>query len=826
MMMDTVSACRHLRSVLRVHALLAGGVVLLALALTPARGDRLPLPPELQEKVNEVVDFGVLFLRKTQLADGTWPALQADQSGWRVAYAALPALTLLECGEPPRDRVIQRAAAFVRRAVVQTYQPTVTKTYELALAILLLDRLAEAKAGEARDKVLIQTMALQLIASQNYTGGWGYECAQRGWLLSAGRQAKLMAALRRPAAEDEAGLMGDDKPDANGRAGARGPRGGNAEWPLNLSPELRSLPVLQNPELFDLKADEKTQAPFFAVTDNSNSQFAILALWAARRHDVPLDRTMRMVVRRYETSQNKDGAWDYNYSFGGRGDSAAMNCCALLGLALGRGAGPDKEAVKGLSKDPHIVAGFAALSKHVGKDGAPNPYFLWSLERVAVLYDLPKIGDKDWYRWGAEKLVASLQSRAGLGGYWETKQFPGSSPVIDTSMALLFLKKSNLIKDAARKLPVDSDDLAKRVMDKLGPVAAPPKASVPPPPAPTPQAPMPTEPPAVNPSPPPEPAAPTPPQNTGPAPPRGGFGSPGARGPGAQQAAAKSGSEAKSEIGSRKVWVISLLSGCGVLAVASVLLLWMHVRRKAAADADEEDHDRPRKGKRKSGAATARNSKAGATKSGIVAKTAPESSAAAAGEVVEVTDVFDDPDEIEAEESGAEVLEESPESASDSAAAAPPQNGRAAAPPAGEMEATEVVEDHVSPAPAPAARRRPKAAPASGGPRNGSPPAPVRKPPPPAVPPTQDDEVDVIDGLGDDLEVIGEPEEPPAAPRRPAQQPGRRPPAPVVTDDDALEVVDDEESDRRPTGRSRDNGAVSDGADDDAVDVLDDGDDI
>jgi hypothetical protein len=32
-------------------------------------------------------------------------------------------------------------------------------------------------------------------------------------------------------------------------------------------------------------------------------------------------------------------------------------------------------------------------------------YFLWSLERVAVLYKLQTIGSKDWYAWAAEMLV-------------------------------------------------------------------------------------------------------------------------------------------------------------------------------------------------------------------------------------------------------------------------------------------------------------------------------------------------------------------------------------------------------------------------------------
>jgi hypothetical protein len=34
----------------------------IALFVTPGRADRLPLPPALQEKVNNAVDYGVIFL--------------------------------------------------------------------------------------------------------------------------------------------------------------------------------------------------------------------------------------------------------------------------------------------------------------------------------------------------------------------------------------------------------------------------------------------------------------------------------------------------------------------------------------------------------------------------------------------------------------------------------------------------------------------------------------------------------------------------------------------------------------------------------------------
>ncbi len=78
-----------------------------------------------------------------------------------------------------------------------------------------------------------------------------------------------------------------------------------------------------------------------------------------------------------------------------------MDCCSLLGLAVGHGIAHGKEAVNAV-QDKKIIDGFAALKQIIGAPaGAPsdippaNLYFLWSLERVGVVYDLATIADKD-----------------------------------------------------------------------------------------------------------------------------------------------------------------------------------------------------------------------------------------------------------------------------------------------------------------------------------------------------------------------------------------------------------------------------------------------
>jgi hypothetical protein len=407
---------------------LVASVVLVAVG--PARAEQPPLPGALQEKVNAAVRSGLGFLKRTQEPNGSW-APPGERH--RVGYAALPALALLECGATRDDPQVARAAAFVRGQV-----PHLNGTYELALGLLLLDRL-----GDPNDKKPIQTLALRLIAGQRVTGGWGYTCPVPGAL----DQAELLRVLQelypppQPAAADK-----------NDPAAAK-----NAAPKKVVIPNaLKVYPVLQDPDLHKLvepapAADGKRP---FGLTDNSNTQFAILALAAANRWDVPVTHTMELVARRFVTSQEKEGGWGYGYQFaGGSTETAAMDCAGLIGLAVAHGiAARQRGVAPNPLSEPRAARGLAALGKLIAqpsKHPQSNRYLLWSIERVGVLYDVAKIGETEWYRWGAELLVANQQDK----GFWPIGPYPGSHSVLDTSMALLLLRKANLVKDLVAQAP-------------------------------------------------------------------------------------------------------------------------------------------------------------------------------------------------------------------------------------------------------------------------------------------------------------------------------------------------------------------------------------
>jgi hypothetical protein len=473
---------------------LAGCAVLTLLLLNAfPYAEAAPLNKEEQMLVDHAIDAGAAYLKRSQGSNGTWAGPKEKH---QLGYAVLPGLTLLECGVPAKEQVVRRVAVQVRRAAAN-----LTATYELSLCILFLDRL-----GDPKDHDLIQTLAVRLIAGQMETGGWTYNCP----LVNHKTRDEMLALLRKldPPEPMEAVAKAGREPLADTPARPKpatppleGTTTGKPSSTPQLGggvPELPDPPMKKKPIAADKPAKaDKPNAPVViprhlknltvfrtnveppqrsgkkrgkweerVSTDNSNTQFAILALWAAQRYDVPARRTMQLMIRRFENSQNLDGSWGYRFPHS-EGE-AAMTCVGLLGLAVGHGIAHQPNGGDGKTVvDPRILKGFSALSQSVGRPTGTwrnlpmeNTYYLWSLERVGVLYGLPTVGGREWYRWGAEILIANQQPR----GFWNSTHYPGSSPTIDTCMALLFLKRANFVADLSKKLNIKPEDLNETII--------------------------------------------------------------------------------------------------------------------------------------------------------------------------------------------------------------------------------------------------------------------------------------------------------------------------------------------------------------------------
>jgi hypothetical protein len=355
--------------------------------------------------VQPAVDRGVAFLKaKVPLLApnlSTRGHQEIPDAAWVAGVAGLIGLTLLECGVPADDPAVLRVAEIVR-----TEAPRMDKIYTLSTALFFLNRWAESRPLKEPDRKLAQTFALRIIAGQLSRGVWWYD----GVILPPEGEAKLLAELK----------QGTYKPS-------------------------RSRPY-----------------------SLSNTQFAMLALWGARKHGVPVREPLLAAAGHFHASQFPDGHWIY-------GDtqavpiSATSTCAGLISLALEKVLLEDKEFASARPKAARartkadVNKAFAFVAKSIGRktgdpggaapqyagtlfqaDSVGDLYFLWSLERLAVIYGKPRIGGKDWFDWGYP-LVLKAQRDDGSWHDW-------SGPLPDTCFALLFLKRANIAKDLTDKL--------------------------------------------------------------------------------------------------------------------------------------------------------------------------------------------------------------------------------------------------------------------------------------------------------------------------------------------------------------------------------------
>lgn len=186
--------------------------------------------------------------------------------------------------------------------------------------------------------------------------------------------------------------------------------------------------------------------------DNSNTQFALLGIWAAGRHGFDANGALEAIDAHFRGSTVQDGRWGYQR--GGPGTNS-MTCAGLMGLAISAARPKLAERQTARARGAALAADplFASALKAVSADGrrigsATDIYYLWSLERVCVALGLRDLDGFDWYAAGAGMLLRQQLE----DGSWPDLTW-GKLP--NTCLALLFLRKANLAFELDRvlKLP-------------------------------------------------------------------------------------------------------------------------------------------------------------------------------------------------------------------------------------------------------------------------------------------------------------------------------------------------------------------------------------
>ncbi|MBN9521354.1 HEAT repeat domain-containing protein [bacterium] len=404
-------------------------------------------PAATPEQIEAAVAKGVASIKKRY---GAGPVAGAAGTDHGIGPPALAGLALLEAKTPAADATVQAIAKGVRE---QAYRET--RTYQISLALLFLDRLEDRA-----DVPLVQALAVRLMAGQSTRGGWTYSAIDT---VPDADVQKLRATVQTAEL-----VTNRDGPQAGPRLHPAVQEYANALW-----------------------AARNGARPM--TDDNSNTQFAVLALWAARKHGVPVDAALHLIERRFLGTQDAQGGWPYSPDPGmGAAGTPAMTCAGLLAMATAIGRREEKRVKAepppkadppppGKANDPffnppprpegkgpagpkrpmdardHSAArgfGFlgAALANAArggsGGEEVQNLYFLWSLERVGVIYGVDRIGGIDWYAAGADYLVRIQDA----DGAWSRGSYGAD---VLTPFAVLFLSKANLARDLSSRVRAD-----------------------------------------------------------------------------------------------------------------------------------------------------------------------------------------------------------------------------------------------------------------------------------------------------------------------------------------------------------------------------------
>ena len=361
------------------------------------------------ETVEKAIHEGVAYLRTIQIAAGEEFGDSFKPHGKeRLGSTALAVLTLAACDVPLEDPAMQRALSWM-----VTQKPT--RTYERAISLMAFDKaytppeervVTRMKRGKPVRKLTaphrkwcIETFETLMKSAQS-PGTWGYPATGRTSFRYDTSNTQYAVLAMRSAAN-----LGFEIKDSS--------------W----------LAVIRFFKLIRAKHEGKGTVHLIreGQATKDDGKYA--------QSGIPKVLVDEIAGFKYGSLSSYLNPW------------GSMTCAGIASLAIARHALEESGSAKWNPKlseevEQLIRGGWAWLDRNWAVDRHPeNPenrwlyYYLYSLERAAVLDRVKRVAGRDWYYEGAVELLV----RRNRNGSWGRG---GGSRVAPTCFALLFLKRA------------------------------------------------------------------------------------------------------------------------------------------------------------------------------------------------------------------------------------------------------------------------------------------------------------------------------------------------------------------------------------------------
>jgi len=368
------------------------GALLLLAGLVVAEDDRPAIPvgdPLLQRQINAAIDRGVANLKAIQRPGGYWSGPEDERDLLKTADQSNVCGTTALC-------LYALAASGVPKE-----DPAIVRG--------LLFLRAHADAFEGANSCATYANALLVLALTRIDP----------------------RAYRRVIRETADRLVGGQQSDGM--------------WTYTLGPKRTGAPA-RAPD----RAVWRKQGSTAYLPDNSNTQFAVLALWAAQvmaGYHVPR-KAWERVQKHFLNTQERDGGWSYQKVH--RESTPTMTAAGAVSLVYALTSLDGKpEALARARAHRSVQRGLAHLSRcrAGGRDAGllGNYYFTYSLERVGSVL---AVDPATWYLPGARFLVQAQAADGSWGrGIGLVVPQPQRTNALEqhpyeTSLALLFLTRA------------------------------------------------------------------------------------------------------------------------------------------------------------------------------------------------------------------------------------------------------------------------------------------------------------------------------------------------------------------------------------------------